>query len=390
MPMMTLPIAKLTELHWRRIAWALWLIPLLVITVIVGTHPEKHSVVYHYHDAVERWHGQRTLYDGPLGMNYLPTFVPLFMPYHLLPLPVADNLWRWTAVVGMAFGLWCFSRHSKSPDRKFAFLTVIGLPLCLGAMRNGQANAHLGAALLLTAVCLGAERWWLAALFASLTFLTKPIGLAVIGLTFVVFPKLWWRLGICWAGVLLFPFFFGSPDYVIEQYRNAFHNLQECAASTNREFADVNGVLRIIGLPVKVAASTVLSTAAGGLFAAFGFLALRPLRGQERVLGWLAVSAAYLMLFNPMNEANSYVILAPVLALWVWHFFLTGQRAIGWVLVAIVASMSLLPGLLYHWLGNRFTAAWSPMMTLVFLTFVIGAVRGSKSFPPSPSPLHPS
>jgi len=368
---MTPPIEKLTELHWRRTAWAMWLIPLLVVTVIVARHPEKHSVAYHYHDAVERWHEHRTLYHGPLGMNYLPTFVPLFMPYHLLPLPVADNAWRWTAVAGLAFGLWRFSRSSRPPERTFAFLTVVGLPLCLGAMRSGQANAHLGAALLLTAVCLGEEQWWLAALFACLTFLIKPIGMAVIGLTFAVFPKLWWRLGICWAGVMLFPFLFGTPDYVIEQYRNAFQNLHECAAPTNREFADVNGVLQIIGVSVQGTASTCLRAAAGALFAAFGFLALRPLRGQQRVLGWLAISAGFLMVFNPMNETNSYVIIAPALALWAWHFFSTGPRAIGWSLVAMVASMSLLPELLHPWLGNRFASSWYPSMTLVFLVILV-------------------
>jgi len=171
--------------------------------------------------------------------------------------------------------------------------------------------------------------------------------------------------------VLLFPLLFGPPDYVIEQYRNAFHNLQECAAPTNREFADVNGVLRIIDMSVQGTASTLLRATAGGLFAAFGFLALRPLRGRERVLGWLAISAGFLMLFNPMNEANSYVIIAPVLALWVWHLFSTGQRAIGWTLVAMVVSMSLLPGLLHPWLGNRFAMSWHPTMTLVFLVILV-------------------
>ena len=35
-----------------------------------------------------------------------------------------------------------------------------------------------------------------------------------------------------------------------------------------------------------------------------------------RAMFLLALSTSYLMLFNPMNESNSYVILAPALGLW--------------------------------------------------------------------------
>lgn len=76
---------KVENQRWLWFGFLLWVLPVLVITVLVGLKPGKRSVTHHYHTAVERWAERKTLYDGPRGMNYLPTFVPFFMPYHSLP-----------------------------------------------------------------------------------------------------------------------------------------------------------------------------------------------------------------------------------------------------------------------------------------------------------------
>ena len=371
---------KREEQRWRWVGLLLWCLPVLVITVLVGLEPKKRSVTHHYHTAVEHWAEQKALYEGPRGMNYLPTFVPVFMPYHSVPIRVGDNLWRWTAVAGLVFGLHWYSRKSARPERTFALLSLLALPLCLAAMRNGQANAHMAAALLIASMCLLSGRWWLATLFLSLTIAIKPIGIAAVGLAFAVYPRLWWRLGLGSAAILLLPFLAGSVDYVQSQYIESFRNLRECSAPTARTFADINGILRVFNSSLGAQSSLVVRAAAGVLFAVFCFGWVRRLPGLERALAWLAFAAGYLMLFNPMNESNSYIIFASALALWVWRFFTQGQATLGWTLAVMAISMGLLPGLFRPWLGNNFAESWHPAMTVILLSIVaVAAVRETGS-----------
>jgi hypothetical protein len=76
------------------------------------------------------------------------------------------------------------------------------------------------------------------------------------------------------------------------------------------------------------------------------------------------------MLFNPMNESNSYVVFAPAAAFWAWQFFQRRQKVRAWLIVGMLISMSTLPPLLYPFLGNRFALAWFPSMAAVFMGIV--------------------
>ena len=110
------------------------------------------------------------------------------------------------------------------------------------------------------------------------------------------------------------------------------------------------------------------------------------LRGRiaepHRTWAWHGFGAAYLMLFNPMTEANSYVIPprpsrgreCPATA------FAGGNRALGGAFAAMGLSMGLLPNLLRPLFGNAFALAWHPSMTLVFSVLILTAlVLGGRS-----------
>ncbi|SPF31464.1 membrane hypothetical protein [Syntrophobacter sp. SbD1] len=74
------------------------------------------------------------------------------------------------------------------------------------------------------------------------------------------------------------------------------------------------------------------------------------------------------MLFNPLNEFNSYVILAPALGIWaVTALNSSKTRLLGWITASISLSMSLLPVLLRPLFGNYFALFWNPMVTAVFI-----------------------
>jgi len=109
----------------------------------------------------------------------------------------------------------------------------------------------------------------------------------------------------------------------------------------------------------------------------FCYFAVRPQAEPRRSLLWLSAAAAFLMLFNPMTEANSYVILAPVLglmALWEWT---RGTLSLGWLFAGMALTMGLLPNLLRPLFGNAFALVWHPAMTIGFLFILVWQVLRS-------------
>jgi hypothetical protein len=342
---------------------------MLVISIMVLVRPGDHNLTPLYHDAVKHWWHRQPLYEGPTGMNYLPQFVVLFGPFHLPPQAVADVLWRGTAALGLAVGVLLFCRDFPRAGRAraFFFVSLLTMPLCLQALQFGQANAHLAAALLLAAWCLRAQRWWAATALLWLATAIKPLGIAALGLAWAVYPHLWWRLilGLPLLGIL--PFMFGPPGYVWSQYLACAENLRQCSVVTERRFADLNGLLHLFGTTLGGRASSVVRAVAGMSLMLLCWHGARRQAEPLRALIWLGAAASFLMLFNPMTEANSYVILSPVLGLLAWWHLSAGTRWLGWLLAAMVLSMGLLPEPLRPWFGNDFSLAWYPPMALGFL-----------------------
>jgi hypothetical protein len=176
------------------------------------------------------------------------------------------------------------------------------------------------------------------------------------------------------VGLAVFPFLFANPAYVGSQYQAAWGNLQSCAVVTEHRFADINGILRTFGTPLGPSASKLVRVLAGGLTAVAWWWGARRLREPQRSLWLYALAAGYLMLFNPMNEENSYSILAPALGGWAAFFLFSPEagsaRSLGWVIVAMALSMGLLPNIVRPLFGNRFALFWHPFMALVFLALV--------------------
>jgi hypothetical protein len=358
-------------------AWLLWTVPMLVIAAMVIHHPLKHTVTLgSYHPSAENWWARQNLYVGPSGMNYLPHFAVLYSPFHFLPLTISEILWRFCAAATLAGGLWLAARELFGLDfeRPFLWATIITMPLSLGALRNGNANAIFAGVTLLAVVATLQQRWWLALGWMVLATALKPLGVVLLLLASVYYGPVVRRLPAAILGLAAFPFFFGSPDYVLAQYQEAWHNLRACEAVTEHRFADVNGILRTFGTPLSPGASTVVRFFAGGLGALAWLWGARRLNPALRGLWLYALATAYLMLFNPMNEANSYVILAPALGAWGTCFLFNdelGGRRWGWALVLMALGMCLLPFMLRPFFGNYFALFWHPLMTILFLAMLL-------------------
>jgi hypothetical protein len=358
-------------------ALVLWIVPMIVIGVMVALQPKRRTVMPLYHEAAANWWAGHDLYKGPLGMNYLPHFAVLFTPFHLLPERICDVLWRYCAAAMLAGGLWRIVRRQfgSAPERPFFWATLIAMPLCMNALRNGQANATFAGVLLLAIAALLERRWWLATGLMVLAMAVKPLGVVLLLLAPFVYAPLRWRLPIGLLGFVVFPFLFASPNYVIAQHRAALVNLQSCAVVTENRFADINGILRTLRAPLPPEASKIVRVLAGGLTLALWWLGARRVDEPLRGLWLYALTTAYLMLFNPMNEENSYVILAPALAVWSVTFLFdpvcAAKRSFGWCIAAMAWTMALLPNPLWPLFRNKFALFWHPLMTICFIAVLV-------------------
>ena len=355
----------------------LWIIPMLVIAAMVIHNPLKRTVtIFSFHAAAGNWWASRDLYVGPAGMNYLPHFAVLFSPFHYLPLRVGEILWRCCAATALAGGLWRLTREWFGVDwqRPFLWATIVAMPLSLASLRNGNANAIFGGVTLLAIVALLQQRWWQAVAWMVLATALKPLGIVLLLLASIYYLKVAWRLPLALLVLAIFPFCFGSPHYVWSQYQEAWHDLRSCAAVSEHRFADFNGILRTFGTPVSPEASTVVRFLSGCATALAWLWGARRLNPSLRCLWLYALTAAYLMLFNPMSEENSYVILAPALAAWGIYFLFNDDspsRRLGWAIVCMSLSMALLPNILRPLFGNYFALFWHPTMALLFIAGLI-------------------
>jgi len=363
----------------------LWAVPMLVITALVIHNPWKHTVsINSYHWSAEKWWARESLYIGPSGMNYLPHFAVLYTPFHLLPMRPCEVLWRFCAAAALAGSLWLVTRElfGTEFERPFLWTTILAVPLALPALRNGNSNALFGGITLLAIVSIMQKRWWLAVGWMVLATALKPLGIVLLLLSSIYFASVARRLPVAVVGLAIFPFVFGSPNYVMSQYRAAFHDLSSCAAVTEHRFADLNGILRTLGTPLPPGASTVVRVLSGGVTALAWLWGAKRLSSSLRCLWLYALTTVYLMLFNPMTEENSYVILAPALGAWAVCFLFNddlGERRVGWSIVCMALCMGLLPNILHPLFGNYFALFWHPLMTILFLAALIHFISRAQS-----------
>lgn len=347
----------------------LWAVPMLVISIMVFLKPLARTVTPLYHEATAHWWAGEALYQGPSGMNYLPQFPILFTPFHAIPSPWGDIVWRLLSAALLITGLWRVLRLKFGPgwEKWFLWTTILAMPLSLGALRNGQANALLGGLILHAAACLATRQWNRAAGLIVLTLAVKPLGAVLVLLAPVVYAPLRWRVPVGLAMLIALPFLCASTPYAVAQFQALGSNLKDCSAVTEHRFADLNGILRTFGTELPAKVSTIVRALAGLAAAALWWFGARRLKEPLQAMWLLALTAGYLMLFNPMNEANSYVILAPALGFWAVHWLSAPATAIrGWILVTLTLSMSLLPNLVRPLFGNQFALIWHPTVTLVF------------------------
>ena len=351
----------------------IWTFSMLVICIIVSITPWDRTVTPIYHNASSYWWAHKSLYNGPENFNYLPHFALLFAPFHALPVPFGDILWRCLAAGLLSSGIWrlLLDEFGSDTPKWFFWASLIALPACISSLRNGQGSAAFSGLTLHAIASISKRQFWTAALLSVLALIERPIGIVLMLLAPVVYTQLRWRVaaGLLLAAVL--PFFFAPPVYVLEQFRGFVFNIRACAQYANEGFADFNGLLRPFGYQLPFDITIVICVLAGvGTLWLWCFSARR-LREPFRVWWLLTLTTGYLMFFNPMNELNSYVIFAPVMGLWAVYSFRAEARRFGYWTVFFLLSTGLLPNNVRIMAGFRLGPFWYPLSTLLFFVLLM-------------------
>lgn len=378
---------------WVWVGWLLWCVPLIVICALM-LHGAKARRTVHavYGNAARNWDAQVDLYgvrmstDSGTGETvvqstfaflYPPSFLTVYTPFLWPPKPWGEVAWRVLAAFGMAWMLRALIARQSRPSTNvdFALLSLAVVPVCLGALQMGQANAVLAVCMLAACLGLDAGRPWTVGVWMALGIAIKPFMLAPAALAVVLMPGCLLPMLVMLGLLLASPFLTAPLAFVLKQYSLFLQQtISPCMNVSEDRFADFNGLLRGLGIEARGSLSTGVRAVAGMAVAGWILRARSRLARVDAALLWLAASSSYLMLFNPMTEANSYCILSVPMAICAWRWIDSGDRWVGWSLLGAVPAMGICSELIRpisRHVGGQFDLRFMPLMAMLFLVAVI-------------------
>jgi hypothetical protein len=201
----------------------------------------------------------------------------------------------------------------------------------------------------------------------------------MIGLAMVAFPLVIPPLLALLLGFLLLPFCCDSPGYVLSLFMRFVENLMQCSLASEHRFADINGLFRSVGWEIPFGWSQGLRVVAGLSVLGLWWRDCNRLREPLRGIVLLSLTTAYLMLFNPMNEVNTYILMMPGCGLLAAILYeRDGGRRMAYALYTVVVTIGILPELMRRVTGT-FGLWWDPLMALVFLGTVLWFMLGESA-----------
>jgi hypothetical protein len=368
------PARPTSRLHW--IAWALLSLAFLVIATDVVRHPASHTTTPTYRLASVQWWAGHDPYttNAHAGFLYFPQAAILFTPFTWGPLLLGEILWRL-----VTFGLFVFAlvrladfflaRDGVVEGKDFLILSLLAVPASLASLRNAQFDLPLAALIVLASAEIARTRWNSATVWLCLALALKP--LAVVPM--LLFSALYWKLiPRVMIGVLIvvaLPFLHWSPAFAAHEYVRCFQTLVWAAKADEARYSDLAALLSRFGYNAPDLLKTVVRILCSLLYLGLAATGLRRLGRSEAA--WLvgALSADYLMLFNPRTETCSYVFLSAFVAsLAIIYARQSGRKWLSWLLgiAAVGLACDAIPGLFL--LTDRW---FKPLIALFFLPVLI-------------------
>lgn len=359
--------------EWR--GWTIWVAFALFTAISQIPVPAFSGNVFRvYRDAGCNWLAGQPLYDGT-GNNflYLPQCAVLCTPMALLPFHWSGFLWRIFNIGVFAVGVFRFVRLAgrDKPPAMFPWVSLVVVLLSASAARHGQMTMMMGALMLLAVVDLVDERWWRAVFWMALGVAIKPLMLVLMLLAAVLYPRTSWRTALAMIVLVGFPFLAQRPDYVLEQYRLCVQMLQDAQnLGMRNEFPHLFWVVQSVGLSVPPAVQTVVRLVAACLTLALCWAVKRRRNAIQTGVLLYTFAVAYLMLFNPRTEHNSYCLLTPPMAIFATQAIWARRWVLGVALSAMAMAM-----LLSYPLGKVVPTVWlKPVLCIVFVAILLGSL----------------
>lgn len=356
-----------------RVTWATWGAFLLVLCMVgVATGFKRHIDAYDF--AAARWLAGEQIYSmGGTGFIYLPSSALLYLPFHWLGNPVGQIAWRCLNVGLLAWAIWRWSERSgrNALAPLFGVTTALTMAVLWGTARNGQMTVLMTGLWLLGGLDFSDRRYWRATLWLGIALALKPLSLVIVGIIAVIAPReMSWRLALAGAAGLLFPFLCQQPSFVAEQYALALTAVGTASAIAFPA-ADLFGITRTLGwdLSREVMLAVRIAAAPAAVWLAWvGWRRLGGLGGAWLIFAWAAI---YTLLFSPRTEGNTYVLLAPALALAAaWAWLVERRGALAAVLAGGIIALVLNYELIYRLTGSK---KWMPPTVAVL--FALWLIR---------------
>ena len=368
-----------TRPFWpTRIAWLIVGLLFAGILTDVALHPKSHTTMPTYRLAATQWwqgidpYTQR-LHDAFL---YFPQAAVFFTPFNL-PGFAGDLLWR-----AATFGLFMYAlvrlhRVFLAPQggpATFLVLCLLAVPSSMASLRNAQFDLPLAALIILATTEIAAARWTAATIWLCIAVGLKP--LAVVPL--LLFGALYWnlvpRLAVGMLVVIALPFLHWNPAFVLHEYGRCYETLRWAAQAHEARYSDLAALLSRFGYDASDGLKTVVRVIFALVYFGLGSMAIRRLDRVAAAWAIGALSADYLMLFNPRTETCSYVMLGPFVAsLALYYIAKPGFKWLSWLLgfAALGFACDAFPKLgtfSVHDLTDRW---FKPLLALLFLPVLI-------------------
>jgi hypothetical protein len=368
---------------WNMAALAVWLSIFLGLAIRILANPNRATAFTVYRLAGSHWLHAEHLYGDWRGFVYSPLAALLFSPLGFLPPGWGNVCWTWLNAGIFLCGVATLLGSGIFPGLKPKHHGVVYLllvPLALGNLDTGQANPTVIGLLLVAVAAVPAERWSLVALFIAAATYFKIYPLAVGLLIFVMAPRrLGWRLALALLVLGILPFLFQHWSYVSQQY----HDWVMTRSADDRRLYPIKDVpldlwfllVRFGRVPIPGFVYTGFQMLSGGAIALFCLVGVRRQWPKERLLaGLLAFVSIWMTLCGPATELQTYVILAPVVALMLVDTLLgpkmvwlrIGLFSVYALLVLAVARTSFLPSLKSLWVLTI-----QPVAAVIFLGFCL-------------------
>lgn len=381
---MPLTISDERSVRYAWIAWAL----LFVATAAIIASGSVRTVVPAYREGAVSWVTGFIIYHhiGVGGFPYFPQAAILFIPFSLLPVTAGEVVWRLVNIAVFSAGIFRFAGFARAGSGKefFPLMTLVSLPLAWSCARNGQATLAMTGLMLLAVIAVAEQRWWRATLWLLLGVSVKPLMIVLLLLIMAIDRPMSWRVAVGLLITALVPFLTQHPGYVLEQYAACWKHFTTAAhvGATESGWTSPFHALRLVGAAIPESVQTVIRLAAALGTLALCWLSRRRHDAVRSAVFVFSFSVAYVLLFSPRTENNTYAMLGPAISVFLAGAYLAEKRhreglLIGGIVLVILGSR-LIERLLTPNAGTNWV---SPLMAVCFTAYLMARFFRERRIP---------